>query len=132
MTETQTELGLATPAPKVTQEQVKRVVAVLAQAGRWMTRREICAALGEGESAERWVRLVAAACAPRIVSFPGSKGYALWQHCTVDEILHTIEAFDSQGRDMIRRGNIYRQALHRGMRGVRVDDETLVLQMPTG
>lgn len=131
MLEQQTSLPLETPAPKVTPEQVERVVGVLKAAGHGLTAREICAALGEGEASDRWVRSVAAACAPRIVSFPGSKGYTLWEHCTVEEILHAIEAFESQGKDMFRRALLYRRAYHAKFRGGRAAEVAAELRFGT-
>ena len=52
-----------------------------------------------------------------IVSFPGSPGYKLWANCSVEEINHAIEAFESQARDMIKRANLFRRAYHRRFRG---------------
>ena len=113
------ELALTLPAPEVSPEEVSRLVAVLQAAQGWMTAKEIAARLGEGVS-DRHVRLVASAACPAVVSFPGSKGYKLWQLCEVGEILHCIDAFESQGRDMIKRAVLYRQAYHRRFRGAAV------------
>ena len=57
------------------------------------------------------------AAMPQIVSYPGSPGYRLFQHCTIEEINHCIKAFESQGRDMLKRAVVYRQAYHRRFRG---------------
>lgn len=108
------ELALVLPAPKVTEEEIARLVGVLKAAGTWLTAAEIAGRMGN--VSDRTVRLIASAACPSVVSFPGSKGYKLWDLCTVPEISHCIEAFESQGRDMIKRAVQYRQAYHRRYR----------------
>ncbi len=114
------ELGLKLPAPAITADDVARLVEVLRCAKQedngWMTAQEIAAVIGEGTT-ERDVRKIASAAAPAVVSYPGSRGYKLWQRCTVEEIYHCIETFESQGREMIKRALVYRQAYHRRFRG---------------
>lgn len=123
------DLGLKLPAPEVTPEQVEQLVAVLVigaktepknererkriEAG-WMTAEEIAAQIPD--ATERSVRRIASAAAPAVVSFPGSPGYKIWAKCSVDEINHAIEAFESQARDMIKRAHLFRQAYHRRFR----------------
>lgn len=113
------ELPLKLPAPEVSPAEIQMLVLVLERAGEWLTAREIASALGmrESDASERHVRKVASAACPAIVSFPGSRGYKLWRLCSVDEINHCIEAFESQGRDMLKRALLYRQAYHRRFRG---------------
>lgn len=113
---TTAELPLALASPEVSTEEVELLIAVLRAEGDWLTAKEIAARMGEGVS-DRTVRLIASAACPAVVSFPGSKGYKLWQRCEVGEIHHCIEAFESQGRDMIKRAVLYRQAYHRRFRG---------------
>lgn len=108
------ELGLKLPAPAVTPAQIEQLVAVLRDGGGWMTAAEVAAQIEH--ATERSVRKVASAAAPAVVSYPGSPGYKLWADCTVDEINHAIEAFESQARDMIKRANLFRQAYHRRFR----------------
>lgn len=110
------ELPLVLPKPAVSPEDVARLLAVLREAGGWLTAKEIAARMPEGTS-DREVRAVASAACPQVVSFPGSKGYKLWLLCTVAEIDHAIGAFESQGRDMIKRAVLYRQAYHRRFGG---------------
>jgi len=110
------ELALKLPEPAVSTAEIEQLVAVLREAGGWVTAREISAKLG-GEIDERTVRAIASAACPAIVSFPGSRGYKLWQLCTVAEIHHCIEAIESQARDMLKRAVLYRQAYHRRSRG---------------
>lgn len=117
------ELPLKLPAPVVTPEQVEQLVAALRKAAGWMTAEEIALALprkGTEEKPrlvpEREVRKIASAAAPSVVSYPGSPGYKLWAHCTVDEIWHAINAFEAQATDMIKRANLYRRAYHRSFR----------------
>ncbi|ACB76656.1 hypothetical protein [Opitutus terrae] len=138
------ELGLKLPAPAVTPDEIEQLVAVLDRAAKeptvtepgrrkrppgWLYAEEIAERMGmladeSLDQAVRWVRKIASAAAPAVVSFPGSPGYKLWQHCTVEEIDHCIEAFESQGRDMIKRAVLYRQAYHRRFRGARQDSTT--------
>ncbi|MBI5768719.1 MAG: hypothetical protein HZA93_13055 [Verrucomicrobia bacterium] len=114
------------PEPEVSAAEVERLVALLAdlkswqaehekRAG-WATAQELAKQLGEDVS-DRCVRKIASAACPAIVSFPGSKGYKLWQLCTIDEIGHCIEAFESQGKDMFQRAILYRRAYHKRFRG---------------
>ncbi len=116
MLDTTAELALKLPEPAVSPAEVEQLVAVLREAGDWRTARELAAALGEGAN-ERSVRLVASVACPAVVSFPGSRGYKLWQLCSIEEIDHAIEAFESQGRDMLKRAVLYRQAYHKRFRG---------------
>ena len=104
-------LGLKLPAPAVAPEEVARLVAVLREAGGWITAREIAARLGDGAD-ERSVRAAASAATPAVVSFPGSRGYRLFTACTVGEISHAIEAMEAQGKEMFKRANILRRAYH--------------------
>ena len=119
MTEQLTLPAVKTPRPVVDPAEVEQLEKVLRTAGGWMTAKEIVTACGirESTSAERHVRAVASAAAPRVVSFPGSPGYRLWQFCTAEELNHCIEAFEAQGREMIRRAHLYRMAYHRRFRG---------------
>lgn len=113
---TELDLGLKTSASAVSPDEVETVVAVLATAPArgWMTAHEIAAALNKDQpSFERRVRAIASAAAPEIVSYPGSPGYKLWDRCSVEEIDHAINAFETQGKDMIKRAHIYRLAYHR-------------------
>jgi hypothetical protein len=120
-----------TAAPVAKEHEVRAVVAVLRKHQGWLTAREIAAVLGgQGESFERKVRVIAGVAAPTVVSYPGSPGYCFWNFCTVEEIERCIDAFDSQGRDMIRRGNVYRLAYYRRHREpieVAVEQQPLAL-----
>lgn len=110
----QLALPIRAPAPVVSIENVRAVVAVLKECTAWLTAEQIATQTG---FSDRKVRLVAAAAMPQIVSFPGSPGYRLFEHCTIEEINHCIESFESQGRDMLKRAVLYRQAYHRRFRG---------------
>ena len=116
MIDATSELELRLPAPAATPEEVARLVEVLREAGDWLPAKEIAARMAASAN-ERSVRLVASVACPAVVSYPGSKGYKLWQLCTIEEIDRCIEAFESQGRDMIKRAVLYRQAYHRRFRG---------------
>lgn len=80
----------------------------------WLWATEIGAKL---DASDRFVRKLAAASCPAVVSFPGSPGYKLWQLCSLEEVGHCIEAFESQGRDMFKRAILYRRAYHARFRG---------------
>lgn len=114
----QTELHHASAAPAVRIDEVKQLVDVLLAAGTRLTAAEICGRMfgTATETLKRRVRAIAKVARPRVVSFPGSAGYELWERCTVDEILHGIEALESQGKDMIKDANLYRMAYHRRLR----------------
>lgn len=114
----QPELALRLPKPAIDTADVDLLVRVLRSAGDWLTARQIGATMGlrATTSTERRVRAIAAAAAPRVVSFPGAPGYKLWDHCSVAEIDHCIAAFESQGRDMLKRAVLYRLAYHRRFR----------------
>lgn len=110
------ELPIALPVPEFSVEEIGALVAVLREAGGWLTAKEIAARMAEGTT-DRVVRAMASAACPAVVSFPGSKGYKLWQLCTVAEVGHCIAAFESQGSDMLKRAVLYRQAYHRRFGG---------------
>lgn len=112
----------ADPTPVVDTDDVRALVEGLrrcpAEPKRrgWKTADELAAYLQDGWT-DRKVRATARAAAPAIVSFPGSPGYKLWADCTVEEIDHAINAFDSQAKDMAARAMLYRNAYHRRFRG---------------
>ncbi|MES2697310.1 MAG: hypothetical protein V4773_27845 [Verrucomicrobiota bacterium] len=127
------ELPLELPEPDISPAQVEQLVTVLRDGWRqprlgetakeqarrehgWLTAKEIAAQMGAGIG-DRQVREIASAAAPAVVSYPGSPGYKLWQLCSVEEINHAIEAFESQGSDMLKRAVTYRRAYHRRFRG---------------
>lgn len=114
----QTELVFATPAaaPLATAEDVERLVDLLRGRG-WVSAAELSGIAGQGLS-DRKIRAIARAAAPGVVSYPGSPGYKLWDECSVEEINHAIEAFESQARDMTARAILYRQAYHARHRGL--------------
>lgn len=116
MNNAELELAIKLPEPAVSAAEIEQLVAILREAGDWRTAKEIAALIGEGAT-ERSVREIASAACPAVVSFPGSRGYKLWQLCTVEEIDRCIASFESQGRDMYARAIRYRQAYHRRFRG---------------
>ena len=131
------ELALKLPEPAVSAEDIEQLIGVLDRASKeplivepvkrprqpgWFTAAEIAERMGMEadeslDQAGRWVRKIASSACPAVVSYPGSPGYKLWQLCTIEEIDHCIEAFESQGRDMLKRSVLYRQAYHRRFRG---------------
>ncbi|HZP61119.1 MAG TPA: hypothetical protein VFB27_12415 [Opitutaceae bacterium] len=115
MTE-QLDLPVKCPAPVIDPAEVELVVSILRASPGWLTAKQIAESLGNGSS-DRRVRAIASASAPRIVSYPGSPGYKLFELCTVEEINHCVEAFRSQCSDMFKRSTLYAQAYHRRFRG---------------
>jgi len=101
--------------PALSVADVEALVARLQGAG-WVSAADLAGRLGDGWS-DRKVRAAARAAAPGVVSFPGSRGYKLWAACTPEEILHAIDAFESQARDMQQRAHLYQSAWHKGFRG---------------
>lgn len=114
----QQTLDISSERPVVAMEDVRRLVEALLNAGKNLSGEELAARLWgrSTESAKRKVRAIAKVARPRVVSFPGSNGYDLWERCTVEQIQHGIEALESQGKDMIKEANVYRMAYHRRFR----------------
>ncbi len=123
----QSELAIKTPAPEVSPEAVEQLVAILREKPKeWFTAERLAHAAGfcdivDGQQVVtekhlRKVRKVASAAVPQVLSWPGSPGYRLSTANTVPEILHAIESLESQGKDMIRRANVYRVSYHKFLR----------------
>lgn len=135
------ELALKMPEPEISPDQIQRLLAVLfalsetppplepgerpRQPG-WFTAAEIASRIGD--VTDRHVRKVASAARPAVVSYPGSPGYKLWQHCSIEEISHCIDSFDSQVRDMVKGSLLYRRAYHKRFRGA--PGQTIAVQAP--
>jgi len=114
----QVEIDFSRPvekAPVATPDDVASVIDLLQ--GRGWQKAEELAALSGGAFNDRKVRKIGRAARPRIVSYPGSPGYKLWEECTVEEIDHAIAAFDSQSQDNAKSAHIYRMAYHKRFRG---------------
>lgn len=110
------ELALTLPGPDVSPAEVQQLIAVLHDADGWLGAKEIAARMAHGTT-DRDVRAIANAARPAVVSYPGSPGYKLWQLCSLEEVNHCIEAFEHQGKEMIKCGVLYRQAYHKRFRG---------------
>lgn len=95
-------------APAVAPEDVDRFLAYLAGKD-WVPGRIIQADL---EWDERMVRAVSRASRPRVVSYPGSKGYKRWELCTVPEHDKCLKAFRAQRDDMAESLLVYTRAYH--------------------
>ncbi|MCX6952590.1 MAG: hypothetical protein NTV51_10570 [Verrucomicrobia bacterium] len=130
----QLELDYSAPAPpaapQVTPEQVEQLVAVLRDAGDWISAKDIAAKMGEDVD-DRDVRAIASIARPVVVSFPGSPGYKLWGLCTVAEITRCIHAFHSQGSDMIKCAVVYRVAYHKHFGGAPEDTQAALKRPET-
>ena len=98
------------PAPIATAEEVEWLVMLLRGKG-WMKAAQIEIA-ARGTKNERKIRAIARAAAPGIVSYPGSPGYKLWVECSVEELNHCLNAWDSQIRDNTVRRTLYSRAYH--------------------
>ncbi len=116
-----TELGIAPPAPKISPEDVARVVGILRAHGGWMSAREIATEIGKlGGPTRDWdrrVRAIASAARPQIVSFAGAPGYRLIEFCTMDEIDHCLSAWHAVGVDAFKTEVCYLRAYHSRFRG---------------
>ena len=119
-----TELGItirSSGPSKVNPELAGKLIEALREdeAGR-LTAEDLARKLYSGdisESAKRRVRRLARQLRPRVVSFPGSDGYALWKRCPVDDIWHCVYAMEAAGTDLIKEAHEFRKALHSGYRG---------------
>lgn len=102
-------------APKITTDDVERLVAVLDKEEKWATAEDLALKLYgvATETKKRLVRAAAAAAGDGVVSYPGSPGYKLWRRCTVDELHACLASWQAQTADMKRRRDIYRMRLHR-------------------
>ncbi len=123
----QAELALKLPSPEVSPDAVALLIRALqAHPEKWLTAEQLALACGVFDVIEdqnivtekhlRRIRRIASAAVPQVLSWPGSPGYRLSTANTVPEIKHAIEALESQGKDMIRRANVYRMAYHRWLR----------------
>ena len=65
------------------------------------------------EGNRRRVRAIASAARPRIVSFPGSNGYDLWERCSEADLKHGIAAIRRQASSMHQDATIYQGAYDR-------------------
>ena len=116
----QDELALGgQKAPEPTKDEIEQLLAVLRGHGGWLHAAEICAMERSAgrKTDERTVRAMASAAAPAVVSYPGSRGYKLWEFCTLDEINNCINSLDRQGKLMMRRSHLFRQAYYRRFPG---------------
>jgi hypothetical protein len=102
-------------APVATAEEVEWLVDMLKGKG-WLTAAKL-EAIAQGTKNDRKIRAIARAAAPGIVSYPGSPGYKLWSECTMEEINHCLNAWDSQIRDNTARRMLYSRAYHSRFRG---------------
>lgn len=66
---------------------------------------------------ERIVRACARKARPRIVSYPGSRGYRLWEDCTTKDLHSCMDGFRRQRDDMDESYLIYTRAFHGGYKG---------------
>ena len=101
-------------APEVSEAEIAQLLTLLAgpceeKMQRWFPGRVIQAALGWDE---RKVRAASRAARPRVVSYPGSKGYKLWELCTVPEHDKCLKAFRAQRDDMDASLLIFTRAYH--------------------
>jgi hypothetical protein len=93
----QLELDSYRPAP-VEQDEVTRLVQLLAASGTWMTAREITEQLGWSD---RKTRDLASHSAGQIIS--GNSGYKHTRHATPEELNEFYGRLVSQAKSMIQR-----------------------------
>jgi len=108
--ETQSDLGLKTPAPEVSSEEIALVCDFLRGNG-WKKAAEISLAL---KMDDRKVRAVAEHSEGRILSAPGCPGYKLFDGKTeIEEAERAALRLESQARHMLARASQYRRRIHR-------------------
>jgi hypothetical protein len=104
---TQPELLFAPPRQPSTAERIAELVEALR--GRGWTTASVLAGLGFND---RELRDLVEHADGRILSFPGSPGYRLFDEASLKEINRSA-ALRSQGRTMLRRWIAYQRRLHR-------------------
>lgn len=101
----QAELNLREKAARaVNRDSIEELCQLLRGRG-WVTARELQAVRPQWN--ERFIRLLASAARPRILSGPGSPGYCLTDEASDAELEHAANCQKSQGRDMLRIGIKY-------------------------
>ncbi len=105
----QAELNLRTKAARTVSRDSVEELCQLLRGRRWLTAGQLSALRPKWN--ERFIRLLARAARPRVVSSPGSAGYCLAGEVTDDELLHAGRSQISQGRDMARSGIGYLRVL---------------------
>jgi hypothetical protein len=108
MTQLAIDFDRPSAAPEVSEAQVAELIAYLTGRG-WTYRREIEADTGWNE---RTVRALASAARPRVVSYPGSPGYKLWDYCTVEEHEKCMNAFRSVRDEAAESYLVYSRKFH--------------------
>lgn len=88
--------------------EVKAMVRLLRDSGRWMRAADIGRMMGIG--CDRRIRALAAAAAPEVIS--GQKGYRWVGAATADEITHFVRWMENQAKEMIRRAEAVRRRAH--------------------
>jgi hypothetical protein len=99
----------ASAAPEVSELEIGAFIAYLDGRAGWTLRRQIEADLGWNE---RQCRAIASASRPRVVSYPGSPGYQLWERCTVEEIDRCLSSFRAIRVEADHTYLIYLRAYH--------------------
>jgi hypothetical protein len=100
---------------EIAPEDVERLVNALVAAGKALTAAQLAVFFYgvDTDGNRRRVRAIASAARPRIVSFPGSMGYDLFERCGEEELRHGIAAIRTQSSAMHRDADLYQSAFNR-------------------
>lgn len=96
-------------SPRVTQKEVLWLCAQLRGKG-WQTSTRLGA---KTEPEKRWLRLIAEESDGRIVSYPGSPGYKLFDECRPEDFRHGRYATRAQIRKMFTKWRKIERRMHR-------------------
>lgn len=109
--------------PRFAPEEVQRLVGELQAAGGALTAGLLALRMfsNDTEGHRRRVRAIASAARPRVVSFPGSNGYDLWDRCSEADIRHGIAAIRTQATAMLRDAALYQAAFEVRFRPVQTE-----------
>lgn len=127
------ELGItiASKAPKAKPEHVQRLIAELRSASGPLLAADLADKLfgKRTESAKRRIRAIAAAARWRVISSPGSDGYALLARCQVDDLWHNVYSMEAAGKALLKDAVDLRRAIHAGYRGEPGDNRQEMLAL---
>jgi len=105
------DLGIKTPAPEVTEDEIALVCDYLAKEKRWVTSAEIEHMLG---IKDRHLRAIAEYSDGRILSGPGCPGYKLFTGATeIQDADACAGRLESQAKKMLHRAAKIRRRYHR-------------------
>jgi hypothetical protein len=108
MTPQQLELSISQKAPEVSPDEIDLMINALRGKG-WQTTTQLGAATW---NEKRKLRVIAAASDGRIVSYPGSPGYKLFDECVPEDFLRGDRANRRQAKKMLTRWTRILRRMH--------------------